>query len=180
MPGVDVDEREAREELADQGQDLVGDVVAAGAADEQRGPLEAGGGRVPEGEVAHVAERLADDVEGHAELVRRAVLGPVQVAEQELPDRHVLLVLAQDRVGVGLPRHARLFDPTHPLHVPRERAAQRRVHRRVVDRHQVGDQVRLAEGQRHGCLGSPRTKRTMRCENYILLFLFFFLSFLLV
>lgn len=160
MTSVDVDEREAREELADQGYDLVGDVLAPGAAHEQRGLLEPPLRGVLEGEVAEVVEGLAEHAERDAELLRRAAGRPVQVAQQELPDRQLLLVLGQDGVGVGLPRHARRVDPPHPLHVPRERRAEDRVDRRVVDRHQVVDQVRRAEGEGHGGFGAPRM-----CEN---------------
>ena len=75
MPRIDIDQLKAREELPDDGDHLVGDIAALGAADEERGLGEAHGGRVFEGEVAHVVEGFAEDVEGDAEFLRRGGVG---------------------------------------------------------------------------------------------------------
>lgn len=56
MPGLDVDEAEFGEELANERQHVVGDVLALRAADEEGRFLEADGGGVLEWEVAHVGE----------------------------------------------------------------------------------------------------------------------------
>lgn len=54
VAGIDIDHLEPREKLADDGDHLVGDVLALGSADEQSRFLEADRGRILEGEVAHV------------------------------------------------------------------------------------------------------------------------------
>lgn len=90
MPGLDVDQLEERKELADDGNHLIRDISALSAADEERRLAEAHGGRVLEGEVAHVVEGLAEDVEGDAEFLRAGLGGggfwAVEVAEEELTD----------------------------------------------------------------------------------------------
>lgn len=86
MAGVDVDDLEQREELAHDGQHLVGDVLALGAPDEERGPLEAHPAGLLVGEVAHVRQGAAEDVDGDAEPPRLVALGRVEVPEEELPD----------------------------------------------------------------------------------------------
>ena len=103
MAGVDVDELEAREEAADEGDDLVGHVLALGAADEEGGALEARTLRVREGEAAHLVELAAQDVQGHAELLLGvAGGGAVQVAEEELADGEFLFTLFTSVMWVWL------------------------------------------------------------------------------
>jgi hypothetical protein len=80
VPGLDVDELEAREEAAYGGQHLVRDVLALRAANEERRLLEPRLVRVTEGEVAQVVERLGQDVQWYGELVVRAALWTPQVA----------------------------------------------------------------------------------------------------
>ena len=94
MAGVDVDELEAREEAADEGDDLVGHVLALGAADEEGRALEAGAVRVREGEAAHLVELAAEDGQGDAEFLLGVGGGrAVEVAEEELADGEFLCVL---------------------------------------------------------------------------------------
>ncbi|KAJ3566686.1 hypothetical protein NPX13_g7038 [Xylaria arbuscula] len=62
MPSIDIHELEPREEAADDGYGLVGDVFALRAADEQRRLLEAPLVRVAEGEIAQVIKILAEDI----------------------------------------------------------------------------------------------------------------------
>ena len=91
MTSLDIDELEAGKELADEGDDLVGHICAPGAADEEGRLLEARLVGVLEGEVAEVAERLGQDRQRDAELLRLAALGTMEVAEQELPNAEGLL-----------------------------------------------------------------------------------------
>lgn len=88
---LDVHHLEPREELPHDGEHLVRDVLAPRAAHEQRRLLETGAAGVLVGEVAHVREGLAEDVERDAELLGsrgggRGGGGGVQVAEEELSD----------------------------------------------------------------------------------------------
>jgi len=96
MPSLDIDELEQGEELPDDGYHLVGDILAQRAADEEGRFAEAFLRWVLEGEVAHVVQRLGQDGQRHAELLRLAVAvgWPVQVAEEEVPDREGLLFSA--------------------------------------------------------------------------------------
>ena len=90
MPGVDVHQGKAREELANDGDRLIGDVSALRAPDEEcrlREPHLVG---VFIGEIAEVVERLAQDAERDSKLARLAALGRVQVLEEELADRKFL------------------------------------------------------------------------------------------
>ena len=89
MARLHIDELEAREKLPDQRNHLVGHVLAARAADEQRRLLKAHLARVLEGKITQVVERFAQDAERHAEFLGFAVvvsrdLGSVEVAEKEL------------------------------------------------------------------------------------------------
>ena len=86
VPRLDVDQPEAREELPDDGDDLVGHVRAPRAPDEQRRLHEADRAGVLVGEVAHVVERLGERRERHAELPRVGAFGLVEVLEEELAD----------------------------------------------------------------------------------------------
>jgi hypothetical protein len=87
VPRLGIDHLKHGEELADERDHLVRDVLALGAADEERGLKEAHGGRVLEGEVAEVVEGLAQDAERDAELLRVGPVGrAVQVTEEELAD----------------------------------------------------------------------------------------------
>ncbi len=90
MASVDIRKLEAGEELPNRGDDLVGDVLALGASDEQRRFLVPDRAGVLEGKIAQVVQRLAQDVEGHPKLLHRAALGPEEVAQEELPDGHGL------------------------------------------------------------------------------------------
>lgn len=71
MPGLDVDELEAGEKLADDRYHLIRDVLAPRAADEERGLVEADFLRRLEGEVAQVVEGLGEDRERDAEFLDR-------------------------------------------------------------------------------------------------------------
>ena len=86
MASFDIHQLKVGEELADQWDHLVGNILALRPADEERGLQEAHLRRVLEGEVAEVVEGLGQDVQRHAELLRLAVGGAVQVAEKELAD----------------------------------------------------------------------------------------------
>lgn len=90
MAGIDVGELEPGEESTNNGDHFVGHVFGLGTADEQRRLLEPRLVRVLEGEIPHLVEVLADDAERDPELLRLAALGPVQVAEEKLPDREFL------------------------------------------------------------------------------------------
>lgn len=86
MASLDIHHLEPREELAHDGQHLVWDVLAPCAAHEQRGLLEPGLAWVLVREVAHVWERLAEDVDRDAEFLGLGAFRGVQVAEEELTD----------------------------------------------------------------------------------------------
>ena len=58
-------------------------------------------------------------------------------------------------VGLALARDTGLLYPPHALDVLGKGVVQRRIDRCIVDRDEVVDDVRLAQGERHGCLGSP-------------------------
>lgn len=88
---LDVGDLEQGEELADDGQRLVRHVLALRAPDEQRWPLEAHLPGLLEGEVAHVREGAAEDLDGDAEALRLLAFWRVEVAEEELPDGEGLL-----------------------------------------------------------------------------------------
>ena len=92
MASVDIRKLEAGEELPNRGDNLVGDVLALGAPDEQRRLLVPGRVGVLERKIAQVAQGLAQDVERHPKLLHRAALGPEEVAQQELPDGHGLVL----------------------------------------------------------------------------------------
>lgn len=182
VPRLGIDHLKHREELADERDDLVRDVLALGAADEQRGLEEAHGGRVLEGEVAQVVERLAQDAERDPELLGVGPVGrAVQVAEEELADCEglgyhklvggclrskrrkggagwkwaYLLVWLEDLVGLGLASDAGLVNLLHALDVAAKVGVDTGVDGGVVDRDEVGDEVGLVEGERHGRFGAP-------------------------
>ena len=102
MAGVDIDKLEAREEAADQGNDLVRHVLALGAADEEGGPLEARRLRVRKRETTHLVEVAAKDAQGHAEfLLGFAGLGAVKVSQEELADGKFLQISFISLLGGG-------------------------------------------------------------------------------
>lgn len=171
VSSFNVHELEAREELPDQGQDLIRHVLALCAPHEQRRLHKPRLARVPEGEVPHIVERAAQDVEGHAELLplgRVTAHRAVEVPEEELPYGQRLLVLCEDLVCLGLPGHAGVLDAPHPAHVPRKVLAKDLVHRRVVHRRDVGDEVGAAEGERHGRLSAHRVADDARVPEAVL------------
>ena len=148
---IHVDQLKQREELADQRDQLVRHVLALGAPHKKRGLQEPNLAGVLEGEIAQVVERLCERGQGDAELLRALwrPTGPVQVSQEELPDRERLLVRLEDLVGLGLPGHVGLVDLLHALDVAREVALQAGVDGRVVDRDYVGDEVGAGEGEGH-------------------------------
>ena len=90
MSRVDIDQLKARKELPNDGNHLVRNISALRAADEERRLRKSHGSRVFEGEIAHVVEGLAEDVQGDAEFLRVGLVGvaywAVEVAEEELAD----------------------------------------------------------------------------------------------
>ena len=86
MTGFYVYQRKAREELADHGDHLVGDVFAVRAPDKQRRLFEPRLVGILVREVAEMIERLAQRAEGDAELARLAPLGRVEILEEKLSD----------------------------------------------------------------------------------------------
>lgn len=86
MAPLDIGHLKEWEELPHDGQHLVRDVLALGAPDEQGRLLEPVLAGVLEGEVAHVGQGLAEDVDGDAELPGLLALRGVQVPQEELAD----------------------------------------------------------------------------------------------
>jgi len=78
----------------------------------------------------------------------------VQISEEELTDGEGLLVWLEDLVRLGLARHVGRVDLLHALDVAREITLEASVDGGVVHGDDVGDKVRLVEGQRHGCFGT--------------------------
>lgn len=86
VASINVRHAKPREESADEGDDIVGDVFALDASDEESRLLVTSLVGVVEGEISHVAETTAEDIEGDAEGLHFCTWRPVQVAEQELAD----------------------------------------------------------------------------------------------
>lgn len=94
---VNVPDLEGGEEPADDGQGLVGDVMALCASDEESGTVPSHLIRVLEGEVGHVVERGGQVFDGDAESLL-PIRPPHQVGQEELADGKAGLVFGEDGV----------------------------------------------------------------------------------
>lgn len=156
MSAVDIDQLHIREEPTSQGQDLIRDVVAPGAADEQSRLVEVGRLRVVEGELAEADEGLAQGEDGELEAVRAVGGGDAgQVREEEVPHKGVGDVGGEDAVDVLAARVVPRVDRGHPLHVRPEVVVQRALDGGVVDGDEVGEEGGVREGEGHGYFGAP-------------------------
>jgi hypothetical protein len=91
MPALDILPLEGREEAAEEGQHVIGDVVRLGAPDKQRRtcvPVHVG---IPEGKAAQVVEVFGKNIERDAEFSLAAwtitgIGGRYEVGKEELAD----------------------------------------------------------------------------------------------
>jgi hypothetical protein len=175
VPSVNIHELEAREELANQWQKLIRHVLALRPADEERPFLIPDLGRVLEGKISEVVERLAQDIQRNAKFLSRGALRAVEITKQKLTDGQLLCCAIvsvinpnivmntlslvsclfeslEDLVRFRLSSDTCLLDLAHSLHVLGEIPAQSRIHGCIVDSYQVGDSVGLLQGECHCCL----------------------------
>ncbi len=100
MSGLDINERETREELANQGNNFVGNVFAMCASNKERWLLEPHLVRILEWEIPQVVQRLRQYAERDAKFPRLAALGLVEIAKEELANGKVLRVFLALQFGV--------------------------------------------------------------------------------
>jgi hypothetical protein len=70
------------------------------------------------------------------------------------------LIVLQDLIRLSLASHGGVLDLAHAPDILGEAALEPGIHRCVVDRHDISNQVWLAEGKRHGRFGTPGTAHT--------------------
>ncbi len=84
VTSLNVNETEIREELPDQGQDLVWHIATLSPPHEQRRLLEPGNRRILEWKVPEVVQGLAQDRQGNPKLLCSGPLWAMEVSEEEL------------------------------------------------------------------------------------------------
>lgn len=155
MTRLNIPQPEQGEEPPDHRDHLVRHICAPGPANKQRPLLESSFLRV-ERKLGDFIQRFPEYPHWHPECEVFRAGKSSQVCKQELPDPEVGLVLLQDGIGFGLASDMRIFDLAHSVRVSAEGRVQDGRDGGVVNDNEVVDEIRAAEGDRHGSFCAPR------------------------